>query len=98
MEGGSEEQLHERNAALIASWAQKGAQLGADCGRMCNECAFKTGSITQRAEPHNVEAAITSLMWEGIFNCHVDDYHDAGRPCAGFLYAKKYFESHAADE
>lgn len=30
-------------AELIASWARKGAELGIDCGRMCNEFALCKG-------------------------------------------------------
>jgi hypothetical protein len=79
-------------AELIASWARKGAELGVDCGRMCNECAFRPGSVAQ-SEPHNVSAAADCLAFEGKFNCHKNDSEDAGYPCAGFLYAKA-FQAH----
>lgn len=75
----------------IASWAQKGAATGIDCGKMCNECAFRIGSVAQQ-EPHNVDTAAQSLAWEGQFNCHKNGFEDAGKPCVGFLYAKAYFD------
>jgi hypothetical protein len=80
------------DAEQLAEWAKKGAAMG-DCGKMCTECAFKKGSITQVSEPHNVEAAKIALMWDGQFNCHVNDYQDAGKPCVGFLYAKQYWNN-----
>jgi hypothetical protein len=79
-------------ADLIAKWARNGAATGIDCGKMCDECAFRTGSAAQ-SEPHNVSAAATALAYEGIFNCHINGFENAGHPCAGFLYAKAYFET-----
>lgn len=73
---------------LIASWARKGAELG-DCGKMCSSCAFKLNSPAN-LEPHNVDAAAQCVAYHGTFNCHINDYQDAGHPCAGFLYAKQY--------
>lgn len=80
----------QRLANLISSWARKGAKL-ADHGRMCDECAFRKGSVAQ-SEPHNVNAAASCLAYYGAFNCHKNGYEDAGKPCAGFLYAKEYRE------
>lgn len=76
-------------ADMIADWARKGAELGVDHGKMCNECAFKTGSVAQ-AESHNVAAAANCLAYYGQFNCHKNGFENAGNPCSGFLYAKEY--------
>lgn len=79
-------------ADRIASWAQKGAKYG-DCGRMCDECAFKKGSAAN-VEEHNVDAAATALAWEATFNCHPQGGNgNAGTVCVGFQYAKQYFEN-----
>lgn len=78
-------------ADLISGWARKGAKLS-DHGRMCDECAFRKGSAAQ-SEPHNVNAAASCLAYYGAFNCHKNGYEDAGKPCAGFLYAKEYRDS-----
>lgn len=76
---------------LLADYAQKGAKL-CDCGKMCNECAFKLNSPAN-LEEHNVDGAMSALAYEGVFNCHINDYEDAGEPCRGFLYAKQYFNN-----
>lgn len=74
----------------IAEWAQRVARLGS-CGKMCGSCAFRKGSEANK-EPWNVEKALQAIAWEGTFNCHPQSSGegDAGYPCAGFLYAKKY--------
>lgn len=84
-------------AEKLSEWATKGAAMGADCGKMCSSCAFKKGSVTQ-TEEHNTGKALECLAYFGQFNCHVNDYEDAGKPCAGFLYAKKYLESKEHDK
>lgn len=77
-------------ADIISTWAQKGATIS-EHGRMCNECAFRRGSVAQ-SEPHNVDAAANALAFYGQFNCHVNEFEDAGKPCVGFLYAKAWCE------
>lgn len=74
-------------AEMIAGWAREGAKTGIDCGKMCSECAFRPGSVAQ-SEPHNVDAAAMALAYNGTFNCHKNGFEDAGKPCAGFLYAR----------
>lgn len=77
----------------LALWAQKGAALGADHGRMCAECAFRKGAAANE-EPHNTEAAMQALAWEAQFNCHPPGENgNAGMPCSGYLYAKAYIDS-----
>lgn len=74
---------------ILAEWAQKGAALG-DCGKMCHDCAFRVQpDINHYSE--TVESALDLLAHGGgSMNCHTSDYEDAGRPCVGYLYAKKY--------
>ena len=76
-------------ADMIAGWAQDGAALGVDHGRMCDECAFRKGSVAQ-TEEHTVSAAADCIAFYGKFNCHENGFEDAGRPCAGFLYAQEF--------
>lgn len=75
---------------VIAELARKGATLG-DCGKMCKSCAFRLNSDAN-VEPHNVSAAFGTVVYGGIFNCHKEKGVDKNEPCAGFLYAKKWFE------
>lgn len=77
------------NATTIREWAQAGAALG-DCGKMCNDCAFKVGTAANN-DPWTACAALECLVYEmGKFNCHNDDLTDADKPCAGYLYAKQH--------
>jgi hypothetical protein len=77
----------------LSEWAQKGAALGVDHGRMCAECAFRKGSVANE-EPHNTEAAMHALAYEAVFHCHPPgSTGDAGVLCSGFQYAKAYLES-----
>ncbi len=93
----SEEQFHEElkqmdAANTISEWARKGAALGVDHGKMCNECAFKKGGLGNNEE-HTVAKAIYCMAAEGKFNCHNQgEGTDAGKPCAGWLYAKSYVD------
>ena len=66
--------------------------MGADCGKMCSDCAFRTGTDANN-DVAATEGAISCLQWDGMFNCHTGNFSDAGQPCAGFLYAKKYLLS-----
>lgn len=89
---------------IASDWAQKGAKESKGAhGRMCDQCAFRKGSEANNEE-HNVGKALTCLTGEGKFNCHDHDATgkliDAGRPCAGFLYAQHHItkiETDAAD-
>lgn len=77
----------------LSEWARKGAELGTDHGRMCAECAFRKGSVANE-EPHNTEAAMQALAWEGKFHCHPPGgFGNADVPCSGFQYAKAYLDS-----
>lgn len=84
----------ESKADRLSFMAIEGAKLG-DCGRMCNSCAFRKGSVTQ-SEPENIDVAYETLAYQGLFHCHtrLEDgtLVDAGKPCAGFLYAKQYLK------
>ncbi len=78
-------------ANRLSLMAREGAKFG-DCGRMCDTCAFKSGSVTQ-LEPANIDAAWNVLLMGGQFNCHPNDqYGDGGKACAGFLYTKQYLK------
>ena len=74
---------------ILATWAQRGAASGIDCGKMCNDCAFKAGSDANNDDAAT-ESALQSLQWDGHFNCHTSNFENAGVSCAGFLYAKHY--------
>lgn len=69
----------------IADLAIEGAKIK-NCGKMCGSCAFKRDSPANM-EPHNVSAAMESLAYGGQFNCHVEEYYDSGKTCAGFMNA-----------
>ena len=75
---------------LLTEAARKGAMKG-NCGRMCNDCAFRTGSDANN-DLNAVYAALDSLMREAEFHCHTPDFKDTGRMCAGFLYAKLHLQ------
>lgn len=82
---------------LIASWAKKGATLGVDCGRMCDDCAFKSGT-----EANNDEYLMENVAYgamqnpDAIFYCHKTSDHgiliDKTKVCAGFMYAKEFWK------
>lgn len=71
--------------------AREGAKFG-KCGRMCNECVFKLNSIANK-DPDTVTDALDALAYYGEFGCHIAPGVYAGHTCAGFLYAKQYFEN-----
>lgn len=81
---------------IAAMWAQKGAAIG-DCGRMCNDCAFKVGTEANR-DLFLIDNVVHGVIEDpnGMFYCH-SNLPDGvilkkDIPCVGFLYAKKYFE------
>lgn len=86
-------------AKSISELVQKGAEIAkergilGECGKMCDECAFKWN------QPHVLtyflaaDLAAGMLMSDGEFNCHTHDYKDAERPCAGFKLAKLVFDN-----
>lgn len=77
----------------IADAAIKGAAIAIIPGiKMCADCAFKKETDANNEE-ESVEKAADCLAYFGKFNCHTDALGDAGILCAGFLYAKQYFES-----
>lgn len=79
-------------AKSISEIANKGAKIakekGIDCGKMCDECAFKWN------QPHTLyyfiaaDKAAQALMMGQQFNCHTWDYKCAGKSCSGFEMAK----------
>lgn len=82
----------EQTSATIAKWARDGAKYG-DCGRMCNDCAFKPGTAANK-EAYTVEMAAQCVVYDmAKFNCHTPDLKFIDKPCAGYLYAKQYFEN-----
>lgn len=68
--------------------ARKGATLGS-CGEMCGDCAFKVMRPGDEALMSNIVARVCC---GGILHCHTSEYKDAGKICAGFLYARKWVE------
>lgn len=83
------------NATILSDAAKKGAKIG-NCGRMCNDCAFKSGTDANN-DVAAVEAAIYALCGGAIFHCHNPDFTDAGTVCAGYKYALQYFDSLSAN-
>lgn len=77
---------------LLANAAQSGAALGIDCGKMCNDCAFKVGTEANN-DGIATEGAFGCIMSDGDFYCHTPEFQKGEKVCAGFLYAKKYFIS-----
>lgn len=84
----------------VAEWAKKGAQLG-DCGRMCNDCAFKKGT-----DANQDQATIENFTYwfdltspDAKFYCHHNLPEgvliDKSKVCAGFLYVQQYFKNKA---
>lgn len=79
---------------LANAGAKKAKQSGKleDCGKMCDTCAFKW------KQPHTLnyfmaaDQAAYSLMSDGKFNCHTNDFKCADKPCAGFNLSKLVFE------
>lgn len=69
---------------LIALWARKGARIS-DHGRMCDECAFRTGTKAN-LDPNNARNAADCVAYHsGTFYCHMPGRQD--QKCAGYLYA-----------
>ncbi len=77
---------------VLSKAAQRGAALGPDQGKMCKDCAFRSGSDANNDEDA-VEAAMQCLAGCATFNCHTKEFEDAGCRCAGFLYAAQYMAS-----
>lgn len=80
-------------AKRISEQAQKGAAIGKDCGKMCEDCAFKYNQPHTTDYLESVDGAVLMLMQEGKFHCHTDSHEDAGKPCAGFLYAQEFLNN-----
>lgn len=79
---------------LLAEAARRGQEINPCFGKMCSDCAFRIQpDINGYSEA--VNAAMDLLVCNpsnAKFHCHTKDYEDAGRACAGFLYAKQYYE------
>jgi hypothetical protein len=78
---------------ILAKWARAGAKI-TDCGKMCNDCAFKIQPDINGYSAA-VNAALQAVTWGDTFHCHTPEYTDAGVTCKGFLYAQAYIESAA---
>lgn len=78
---------------IISDHAQKGAAQGIDCGKMCNDCAFKYNQPKTADYYEAVDGAVLMLASDGKFNCHTEEHEDAGKPCAGFKYAQLHFNT-----
>jgi hypothetical protein len=83
-------------AKIIAEWAKKGAAKG-DCGRMCSDCAFRSGTEANRNE-YLIENIVYGVMQDekATFYCHhllpEGILIDKTKVCAGFQYARQYFK------
>lgn len=82
----------------VAAWAKEGAKLG-DCGRMCNDCAFKKGTDANRDQGtiENFTYWFDLTSPTAQFYCHHNLPEgvliDKTKICSGFLYVKQYFEN-----
>lgn len=78
--------------------AKKGASVAKkkgvlqECGKMCENCAFKWEQDRTLDYFLAADRAAYALMSEGQFNCHTWDFKCADKPCAGFQLAKLVFE------
>lgn len=78
--------------------ARKATKQGITCERMCDTCAFKWN------QPHTLEyflaadQAAGALMSGAQFNCHTQDFKDAGTPCKAFELVKKMFGDEGFEE
>lgn len=81
-------------ALLLVEVARKGAQLGS-CGRMCSDCAFRIGHQLTEEKLEGLNNAAYALATYGRFICHTreDPVTNKFPTCAGFLYAKQYFDN-----
>lgn len=82
----------------LGEQARKGAALGNDCGKMCRDCAFNPNQEHTKEYQEAVDNAVGVMVMGGSFNCHklnedCTEYLDAGKPCAGMLYAKQFQET-----
>jgi hypothetical protein len=76
----------------LSESARKGAAMGVIPGvKMCSECAFKPGTEANNCEITN-DRAVQCLMWDDTFCCH-DEQGEPNGVCAGYLYAKQFFEN-----
>jgi len=84
----------ESISQLAKAGAEKAKQQGklGECGKMCDTCAFKWEQEHNLTYFMAADNAAYMLMAEGGFNCHTPQFKDAGRPCAGFEFAKLVFE------
>lgn len=73
----------------LAECAKAGARLGF-CGRMCHDCAFKKPLDLNQGDTLTTGEVFEQLAWEGRLNCHTPEHKDAGTPCIGFEYAKRF--------
>jgi hypothetical protein len=80
----------------LSELAIKGAKIK-NLGKMCESCAFKKDSPAN-LEPHNVDGAFQTLAYYGTFNCHKNEYEDAGKVCVGFTYAKQHIKNKEENE
>jgi len=55
--------------------------------KMCTDCAFKTGTNPNNDEDF-IDGLSGSMCMGAVLSCHIEN-----KVCAGFLYAKRYFET-----
>ena len=85
-------------AECISKMAIAGAKVAKEkglleqCGKMCDNCAFKWDQDHTLNYILAADQAAHQLMSEGEFNCHTWDFKMADKPCAGFKFAKLVFE------
>jgi hypothetical protein len=82
----------EQLGQWMAEIAKAGARLGF-CGRMCHDCAFKKPLDLNQGDTLTTGEVFEQLAWEGRLNCHTPEHKDAGTPCIGFEYAKRFLKS-----
>ena len=82
----------EKLTAWLVDLMRAGAGMGAHCGRLCTDCAFKKPLDPTQGDQITPLDVAEQLAWSGRLNCHTPDHKDARKPCAGFEYAKRYLE------
>ena len=82
----------EKLTAWLVDLMRAGAGMGANCGRLCTDCAFKKPLDPTQGDQITPLDVAEQLAWSGRLNCHTPDHKDARKPCAGFEYAKRYLE------
>lgn len=78
----------------IVLWAQAGAVINSSCGKMCKDCIFKTGTYPNNDQDAVMDAADCLWIDDRTYHCaHTGKPEGEEDVCAGYLYARQYFES-----